>query len=582
MEARVPRRVMALAAVAAVLAPACWFHTGPHALLVRPPNGAVAGGKIVLGAEQYPECLNPVTACASATWLYWTVIQYVMPRAMQLTLDGSFTNSPLLTEAPSLANGGITDQPFTVRFKINRAAVWSDGSPITCDDFEFTRQAILDTKGANSREGYDQIASIDCSDPHTAVLNYKDVYVDWPDVFGGATGVILEKRAFLEEANGPKVDLSREMLDSIPFSGGPWRLATWNINETVLVPNNNYWVKNWLGRPTYLDQVTILPRTETAREISDLRSGVVDAIFPQPGATRFMDSFATVGDIAFRSGPGPAYEALWMDLSAFPFNDPKVREALFYAVDREAVMKALVQLNDPSQTQPLGCGVLALPGSFWCDQEPFAHFHYDPRMVSRILSADGWARDSSGFWAKGGRKLTFKYSIAGRDRQVTTQRMLGRAMRAAGFKVTAVGPPSPFVDCFYPLLRCGFQLDDGAEYGTADPSVTRLLHCRSITTTADLFRMGDNVFHWCNREASALMDQSDRELDPTKRRDLLNQIYQIEAEDFAPALPLYAWPNITVWRSDTIAGPVGEWNGTLYGGFFNLEQWYCARRGTCV
>jgi hypothetical protein len=78
------------------------------------------------------------------------------------------------------------------------------------------------------------------------------------------------------------------------------------------------------------------------------------------------------------------------------------------------------------------------------------------------------------------------------------------------------------------------------------------------------------------------MDQSDRELDPVSRRDLLDQVYQLEAEDFAPALPLYAWPNITVWRSDTIAGPVGEWNDTLYGGFFNLEQWYCARRGTCV
>jgi hypothetical protein len=60
----------------------------------------VQGEKIVLGAEQYPECINVVTQSASASWLYWSATPYVMPRAMQITLQSTFDKSPLLTEAP--------------------------------------------------------------------------------------------------------------------------------------------------------------------------------------------------------------------------------------------------------------------------------------------------------------------------------------------------------------------------------------------------------------------------------------------------------------------------------------------------
>jgi len=53
----------------------------------------IKGGKIVLGAEQLSRVHQRAHQCASASWLYWSVIQYVMPRATQLTLDGKFTNS---------------------------------------------------------------------------------------------------------------------------------------------------------------------------------------------------------------------------------------------------------------------------------------------------------------------------------------------------------------------------------------------------------------------------------------------------------------------------------------------------------
>src|SRR2546425_5559512 len=128
-------RTFAAVAVASMVAAACSSGT-PKVTNTGTTGAVVKGGKIVLGAEQYPECINPITQCASASWLYWSVTQYVMPRAMAVTLQGTFTNSPLLSEAPSLDNGGLTQSPFTVGFKINPAAKGADGTAVASEDLE--------------------------------------------------------------------------------------------------------------------------------------------------------------------------------------------------------------------------------------------------------------------------------------------------------------------------------------------------------------------------------------------------------------------------------------------------------------
>jgi peptide/nickel transport system substrate-binding protein len=560
----------AAVALAALVGGSC-TGGGPVDHAPSPPRAslAIGGGRIVLGAEDYPRCLNPLTDCASTPWLYWTVVQHVMPRAMQLTLNGTYTNSPLLTEAPSLDNGDLTQDPFTVTYRINPVARWADGTPITCADFEFTREAIVDTKEALGRAGYEPISSIGCSDPHRAVVAYKDAYVGWPEDFGGAKGVILEKRAFPAEMNGVRVDLSGEMQDGIPFSGGPWKLAQWSPSRAVLVPNTNYW-----GHRPYLDQVTIFPSTDQAEEVNDVLSDRVDAIFPQQ--LSFGLPVGTNPFIKYRAGPGVFYEALWMNVSKFPFNDPMVRQAFFWAVDRQAVLNALVQRLDPSQTKVLGCGFPSLPGSFWCDQMPFARFHYNPTQVADVLRADAWSRDPRGFWAKGAFELSFEYATSAGGLHTATQMLLRDKLVKAGFNVTTrVYSEEALFD--EKLPHGDFQVVDFARYGTPDPSATGFLRCVPVGPPGP----GTN-FQWCNQEAEMALRQSDRELDPDRRRDLLNQVYQAEADDFAPGLPLYAVPLITLWRADRLAGPVGRWNDTFYRGFFNMDQWSCAQPGICL
>jgi peptide/nickel transport system substrate-binding protein len=57
-------------------------------------------GKIVVGAEQWPDCLNPVTQCAFSSWMLWTTMTKVLPNAFDTTSEGDFVVSNLLTGEP--------------------------------------------------------------------------------------------------------------------------------------------------------------------------------------------------------------------------------------------------------------------------------------------------------------------------------------------------------------------------------------------------------------------------------------------------------------------------------------------------
>src|SRR5262249_57031049 len=124
--------------------------------------------------------------------------------------------------------------------------------------------------------------------------------------------------------------------------------------------------------------------TGGAIEIKSVLAGEVAAIFPQPGTTSFVQQFSSVPAIKFKADPGTVfYEALWINASKAPFDDKAVRNALFWAVDRQAVVDGLIKKNNPNATV-LGCGVVAFPGvGPWCDGPngtPFAQYHFDANM----------------------------------------------------------------------------------------------------------------------------------------------------------------------------------------------------------
>lgn len=530
------------------------------------------GGSIIFGAEQWADCLNPILSCGSASWAYTTVFTNIMPRAMYIDLEGNYVASPLLTETPTTENGGVLVKgtKFDVTFHIDPKAVWSDGTPITSEDFDFTWKAIMNTTGSLSKAGYDEISTIDTSDPKTVVIHFNSIYSDWWDMFGGVTGLVLEKAAF-PNADPNKPDLQGEMQEMVPFSGGPWILKSWTKDQAVLVRNDKFW-----GHQPLLDQVTFVPRADINTEVQSLLNGEVDVIWPQPSNVSLLDQFAANPNVEAVGGGSVYVDALWLNLSSPPLDDLKVRQALAYAIDRQSVVDNIIKLNNPD-AEVLNCMGQWIPGMGpWCDNTQFAKYTYNPEEAIKTLESAGY--DCSAVpkdpCTKDGQPLEIDYyANAGNTRRADTQQLVKEAALPAGFQLNLKTVASgPYFGKLMP--QGGFQMADYAG-GAVDPTVTFEFACKYFPTEANNWS-GYNWDRWCNPEADKVMFASDKELDVQKRADLIHQVGEFTAQDI-PAIPMYVLPDVTAWRSDHIAGPIGAYNESIYGPAYNMDEWYTVK-----
>ena len=542
---------------------------GDEATTTAPAEGEEGeeGGELVIGAEQFPECVNPITQCANSSWMHWAVTQHVLPRLMELDTEGNFVPSPVLDGEPELSGEGTEngDGPFTVTYNLNPDAIWDDGTPITSTDIKFTAEAYLQTTGSVTTVGYDKISSVDDSDPQVAVVEFSEPFADWQDLMGGNSAYVL-KADFFESS-----DVANDLLNELPFSGGPFVLESFGADEAVLVRNEEYWDEE---RRSLLDQVTVVALADQETEINALLAGEVSAIYPQP-APGLTDQLDAEG-IQFETGAGLTYEGLWFTQDSLknpntPLAEAEVREALLFAIDREAILEQIIHPNFP-ETEILNCAGWVPTVGDWCDQTDFEDVTFDPARVAEILEGAGWAKGSDGIYAKEGNRLSITWqTVAGNQRREQIQALVIPQVASLGIELVADNSDA---DTLFQvrLPQRDIELALYAQTASPDPSVTSIYHCDNIPTPENEFA-GQNSLAWCNEEASALMDDSDRTPDPEARVEIIHQIGDLVRED-AVWLPFYQLPLITAWSSETIGGPVGLYTDDPYGGFGNLYDWF--------
>jgi peptide/nickel transport system substrate-binding protein len=527
---------------------------------------APKGGSIVLGAEQWPDCINPITQCANSSWMHWVTDQYVLPKLMYLDAKNDFKASALLKEAPTTANGGLKTSPkFTITYKLNPNAVWDDGSKITSKDIAFSWKAWLKTTGTITTVGYEKIESVDTSDPETAIITFSEPFADWPDLFGGNSGYVLKAAAF-PGVNPDAPDLKDQMADKFGFSGGPWVLQSFSKQQAVLVRNTKYWDKDNIP---LLDQVTFVPRTDQDTEINSLVSGEVAAIYPQP-SPQFSQKLKQP-NIKFVTGGGTTFEGLWLNLSKPPLNDPVVRHALMLAVDRQAILQQII-LPDSPNAELLNCGGWVPTVGKWCDQSQFADIKYDPAQAKTLLQGAGWTLGADGVFAKAGKKLDFEFNtVQGNTRRENIQQLIIQQAKAAGitFHVKNYDRTQLFQNV---IPHLNHTVAIYAQVASSDPSVTSIFAADQIPTAANKFS-GQNDSAWNNAAATELMKKSDQEVDINKRVDLIHQVGKKIREDYV-WLPFYQLPLITAWRTDKVAGPVSDFNTNSYTSFYTINKWH--------
>ena len=514
----------------------------------------VDGGTLVLGAEQEPECADWIASCAGASWGIWTFAAHTMPRVWDFDQEtGELVPSPLMASEPNLeddADGGMT-----VTYEIAEDAVWSDGEPITSTDFKYTWDQIKNGDDIYDKTSYNPIVSVDDSDPKVAVVTFESDYAHWQEAFSGFYGVYPSHLLDGKNRNA-------EMKDGYTWSGGPWKLEAWEKGSEIrLVPNESYW-----GEKPHLEKVVFRFVPETAAEIEAIKSGQVQGIYPQ--AQLELEELRDLPGYEFSVIDSLNYEALWFNTDKPPLDSKAVRQALAYATDRQAIVDALFKPVNPD-IEPID-GFITPANSKWYS-DPFDKYQLDLDMVAELMEGDGWAKGSDGIWEKDGTKASLELnSTAGNARRERTGEILQSQWKDAGFDLKLNyteagtlfgewGPQGVMVIGLYAQVPPDTY-----------PGICSTFCSENIPTTEN--PSGQN---WTRLESDAI-DEAwravDSELDEDARKDLVDAGHAALAEE-VPGLPIDPFPDIHVYNSDVLNGPIGH--NVVYGPWWNVNEWWC-------
>lgn len=554
---RTPARWVSLLVALALVAAACGTDEPvdteePLDEDVSEPEGEpLEGGSIVFGHEQEPAILN--NALVEGNLLATSIVtRQLLLGAYRVTPD--FEYVPELIDGEAEAEGGEDGEPFTVTWNILEEAAWSDGTPITADDFQFTYDTVMNEEfDIVSREGYDQITETEVVDDKTWRATFEEPFAPYRTLFGTISVLpahVLEGEDFDTVWNDGIVDPAT----GEPIASGPFQFEEWERGQQItIVRNEGFW-----GEPAILDQITFRYIEETPTLVQQIRGGEINIFDPQPQ----VDLIAQLEDIdgvEVQSDAGPQWEHIDFNFDNPALANQYVREAFIRGIDREAIVEQLVTGVNPD------AGVLQNT-IFMENQEQYEPhwdmYEYDPEAAIALLEDNGCTRDGEGdIFECDGEELSFRYvSTTGNERRELMFEIVQSYMADIGIELNA--------DFSEPAQSLGTQLPEGdfdiinfGWIGSPDPF------------GGDTIFMCDGALNYngyCNEEVTELIASNVTMTDEDERWATYNEADELIAAD-VPLIPLFQTPQ-TLAYEDTLGGV--RVNATQWGPTWNASEWF--------
>jgi peptide/nickel transport system substrate-binding protein len=523
---------------------------------------------ITIGVDDFPPVLNNMTVAGNGAWTAM-IAGPALARGYKLMPDFSYQPWIFSKDCEVTAQS-----PFTVDCQIRPDAKWSDGVPITSNDFKFTYDTIMNTKNdVVSRDGYDKITAFNVLSPTEFQMQFQEVFAPFRELWAGASTTVLPAHV-LEGKDFDKVwnTCICNPKTGKPISSGPMMVKSFTPDEqATLVPNPNYWG----GKIATVPEVVFVPVRDTNSELSAFRSGEVDVIYPQ-NQIGLRKKIESVDGAKYTTTLGPQWEHFDM-LSTVPgLNDLQVRKAIATALPRQQIVDRVVKdANDDA--------AVLNNTQYMVNQE-----QYEPNWdvypasgdvdaANAMLDAAGWTRGADGVRQKGTTKLAFRVgTTSGNQARVLSEQIIQQQLEKIGVKLTIKNSPT-----ILDVNMTGFDFDSliFAWVGGPDPYTGNVIWMSSAIPaqcSARLAKKGNCDFSGQNYtkikdpQVDALLNATNQEADATVRAQLYNQVDHQLATNDVTVIPLFQKPTQLGYR-DTISGMVD--NPTQDGFTWNIEDW---------
>lgn len=440
----------------------------------------------------------------------------------------------LVTELPSVENGMISPDGKVITLKLRDDAVWSDGEPLTSEDFAFTYEMYVNPANTvASTYPYDQLEKLETPDPQTVVMTFKEPFAPWMIMWRGILPAHVLRPVFEAEGSLNEADWNKN-----PTVGcGPYVFAEWESGSFArFVANEKY----WLGKPK-IDEIFFRFVPDDASQIAALQAGDGDlgtfiawSDIPtlEKAGVEVVPAFSMYNEgIYFYMHPEKGHPAL---------QDLRVRKAIALATDRFSLCTDLL----------LGGTV---PAATDWDQTPWNDpslqpWPYDPEQAKALLDEAGWVdSNGDGVRDKDGVELVLDYGTTTREIRKDTQAVLQQQLAAVGIKVNLLNAEADLFFSGYgeggPAARGEYDL---FEYSTSpsqppDPDTADWL-CSEIPS--DEYPDGSNWQANCDEELDALFAKQRTQVDLEQR---MATFHQITKHIFENVYWLGLWQDPDTW-----------------------------------
>ena len=439
----------------------------------------------------------------------------------------------LITEMPSMENGGISADGTVMTLHLRDDIVWSDGEKISAEDFVFTYEmAIAPQNTVASSYPYSEIEKVEAPDPQTVVITFNQPFAPWLFLWHGLLPSHVLKPVFENEGT-----IDNAAWNTTPTVGsGPFVFAEWQSGSYLrFVRNENYW-----GEKPKIDDIFIRIVPDDASQIAALTAGDADiGIFIAYPDIPTLEE-AGINVVKVFSGYNEGWYFNLGENGHPALKDVRVRQALAYATDRFTLCKDLLL----DKTVP---AATFWDGSPWADPS-LTPYPYDQAKAIELLDAAGWV-DTNGDSVrdKDGVEFILKYGTTTREVRKDTQAVFQQQLATVGIKVELYNYEADlFFDTYGnggPAATGQLDITEWSDLPAAfpDPDTAYWL-CAEIPS--DESPQGVNWEYICDQQLDDLFALQATQVDITERIETFHQISRIIYEQ---VYWLGIWQDPDIW-----------------------------------
>jgi peptide/nickel transport system substrate-binding protein len=419
---------------------------------------------------------------------------------------------------PVLAESWEQIDPTTVRFKIRPNVKFHDGAPFTAEDvkFSFERAAAPSSQYKSYVSG---VKEVNVLDPLTV-----EVITDGPNpvLLRQLPNLGIMNKAWAEKNNALQPQNFKDNEETFSARNtngtGPYQLKSREVDvRTVYVENPNWWNKaNKKGNVT---EIIYTPIKQNATRTAALLSGEVDFVLDPPAQdlNRLRQQLKVLDGNEYRTiflgMDQDRPELLYSDVKGKnPMKDKRVRQAMYQAIDIDAIKKAVMR------DQSIPTGAMISPQVNGYQQALGQRLPYDPAKAKTLLTEAGYPNG-------------FEITLDCPNNRYINDEAICQAISAMWAKVGIKTKLNTMPRAtYFPKI----QNRDTSVYmlGWGVPTFDALYSLQALIRSKGEGADGSwNHGGYSNPKVDALIDQIKTEIDQEKRNVLIEQALALHAED---------------------------------------------------